>query len=221
MLRSWYPLAAEVLFGRVSGESLPTAGTSRPRGRRPGRSTTRDDVLAAAREAFSELGFEKATIRDIAARAGVDPALVMQFFASKHGLFVAAMELPFDPAAVVAAVLDGPESDLGVRMVATFLRMWDDPDSGPRMVGLLRAAATQEAAAARLRELIEDQILGPVADRLAGADARLRVQLVGSQLVGLGFARYVLRLEPLASAPADELCRRIGPTVQRYVSGPA
>jgi AcrR family transcriptional regulator len=177
-------------------------------------------VLAAARDAFAEHGFENATIRHIAARAGVDPALVMQFFSSKEGLFAAAMRLPFESQAVVSAILDGPKSRIGQRMVATFLRLWDDPDVGPQMVGLVRSAATHDSATARLRELVDGQILGPVAAGLSVADARLRAQLVGSQLVGLGLNRYVLKLEPLASAPAEELVALIAPTVQRYLTRP-
>jgi AcrR family transcriptional regulator len=192
--------------------------TSRPRGRRPGPSRTREDILAAARAAFAEDGFAGGTVRAIARRAGVDPALVIQFFGSKDELFAAAMELPFAGADVVARVLDGPRDQLGARMVTAFLDLWDDPQVGPRMLGLLRSAATHEAAARRLRELVEGQILGPVAASLDVPDAPLRAELVGSQLVGLGFARYVLGLEPLRSADRETLVRLLAPTVQQHLA---
>jgi AcrR family transcriptional regulator len=177
-------------------------------------------VLQGAREAFAEHGFNGATVRDIAARAGVDPSLVVQFFGSKESVFAAAMELPFDTEAVVAGLLRGPRSALGARMVRTFLTLWDHPDTGGRLLALLRSAATHDAAAQRLRELIESGILGPLARALDAPDAQLRAALVGAHLVGLGFARYVLRIEPLASEPADSLERRMGPTIQRYLTDP-
>jgi AcrR family transcriptional regulator len=193
-----------------------TADAPRRRGRRPGQSTTREEVLTAARAAFAEQGYEAATIREIARRAAVDPSLVVQYFASKERLFAAAMDLPFDPAAAVSAIVDGPPSAAGTRMVTTFLRLWDHPETGPRMLALLRSAATHPAAADRLRDLIDGQLLGPVAERLAAPQARLRAHLIGSQLVGLGFARYILRLEPLASASLEEICQLVAPAVQHY-----
>lgn len=180
----------------------------------------RQQVLQSAREAFAERGFNGATVRDIAARAGVDASLVVQFFGSKAGAFAAAMELPFETEEVVASLLRGPRSGLGARMVRTFLALWDQPETGGRMLALLRSAATHDAAAQRLRELIETGILGPLARALDAPDAQLRAELVGSQLVGLGFARYVLRIEPLASEPVQALEARVGPTIQRYLTGP-
>jgi AcrR family transcriptional regulator len=197
-----------------------TTSSSRPRGRRPGPTRTRQEILAAARAVFGERGFAAGTVKEIALRADVDPALVIQFFGSKQDLFVAAMELPFDPAAAVATIVTGRRSEIGARMVETFLRLWDDAEVGPRMLVLVRSAATHEAAAARLRELVETSILGAVAQELGVADAPLRVQLVAAQLVGLGFARHVLGLEPLASTDAAELRELVGPVIQRYLTGP-
>jgi AcrR family transcriptional regulator len=144
---------------------------------------------------------------------------VLQFFGSKEQLFAAAMELPFDSDQVVARILDGPRAQIGSRMLATFLEMWDSPEAGPRMVALIRSASTHERAADRLREIVVAEILEPVAAALDAPDARLRAALAGSQLVGLGFTRYVLGLEPLASAPPAELDRQIAPAIQRYLTG--
>jgi tRNA-Thr(GGU) m(6)t(6)A37 methyltransferase TsaA len=195
------------------------AVTSRPRGRRPGASRTRDDILAAARTAFAEHGFNGGTVRDIADRAGVDAALVMHFFGSKEQLFASAMELPFDSEQVVAAILDGPRDELGARMITAFLGLWEDPDVGPRMLGLIRSATTYEAAARRLRNLVDAEILRPVAEALETPDSRLRADLVGAQLVGLGFTRYVLGLEPLASADRETLQRLLAPSLQSHLTG--
>jgi AcrR family transcriptional regulator len=181
--------------------------------------SSRQEVLQAAREAFADHGFNGATVRDIAKRAGVDPALVLQFFDSKEGVFVAAMELPFESEQVVATILSADRGRLGETMVRTFVGLWDDAEIGPRMLALVRSAATHELAAARLRELVETQILGPVAHAFDAPDAPLRASLIGSQLIGLGFARYVLKLEPLASAPPDTLAAALGPTIERYLIG--
>lgn len=192
---------------------------ARPRGRRPGPSRTREEILAAARSAFAEAGFKATTIRQVAARAKVDPALVMQQFGSKQGLFDAAMELPFDAPAMVARVTDGPRTKIGERLVTEFLALWDDPEIGPQMVGLLRSATSDREAAELMRRVIGGRLMAPVA-RAAGLDeADLRAQLVWSQMVGLGMARYVLRLEPLAAAPASEVVAWLAPTVQRYLTG--
>jgi AcrR family transcriptional regulator len=189
------------------------------RGRRPGPSTTREEILHAAREAFAANDYTRTTLREIAKRAKVDPALVIQFFTNKDTLFAAAMELPFDSERIVSRVLDGGRRTLGRRLVRAFLEIWDDPETGSRMLALVRSAATHELAAERLRELVQGQILGPIAAALDAPDADLRANLVGSQLVGLGFARYVMRLEPLASTPREELEEFLGPTVQRYFTG--
>jgi AcrR family transcriptional regulator len=178
-------------------------------------------VLAGARATFAEHGYAGASIREIAGRAGVDPALVLQFFGSKDELFAAAMELPFDSSEAVEAIVSGPRAGIGRRIVMTFLRLWDDPAIGPQMVALVRSATTNEAAARRLRELVDGQLLGPVAEALGVPDGRLRAQAAGSHLVGLGFGRYIVRLEPLASASAEEIARLVAPAVQRYLTLPA
>jgi AcrR family transcriptional regulator len=177
-------------------------------------------VLRGARGAFAEHGFDGATVRDIAARAGVDPALVIQFFTNKEGVFAAAMELPFDAAAVVSAALQGDPAQLGARLVRSFVALWDDPEVGARTVALLRSASTHARAARALRELIDTRILAPIAAALHSPDATLRANLVSSQMVGLGFARYVLGLEPLASASPVEIEAYLAPTVQRYLTEP-
>jgi AcrR family transcriptional regulator len=191
-----------------------------PIGRRPGASTTREAILSAARNAFAEVGYERATIRLIARRAGVDPALVMQFFGSKDGLYAAAIGLPFNAAQVVASLLHGPKKTLGERIVRQFFGIWEDPESGPRMLGLLRAATSNPDAAKALATALAEQLLGPIAAALELPDRELRAQLTGAQLVGLAFTRYVLALESLASTDREAIVAAVGPTVQRYLTDP-
>lgn len=187
-------------------------------GRRPGESGTREAILDAARRTFADRGYEAATIRDIATRAGVDPALVYHFYGSKERLFTAAMELPFRPSEIIPALLaDGPDG-LGERILRMFLSVWDQPGASP-FVALLRSAASNEGAAAMLREFISREVIGRVARSLGVPHAELRASLVGSQISGLAMIRYVLRVEPLASADHDTVVASVAPTLQRYLTG--
>ena len=188
-------------------------------GRRPGASGTRAAILDAARASFAERGLSGTSVRAVAARAGVDPALVHHYFGTKSGLFAAAMELPLDPAAVVPVLLEPGLDGLGERLVRFFLRVWDEPGPRARIQAILRSALTEEAAAALLREFVTREVLGRVAAAIDADDAPLRASLAGTQLVGLGLLRYIVRVEPLASADADTVVAAIAPTLQRYLTG--
>jgi AcrR family transcriptional regulator len=189
-------------------------------GRRPGNSGTREAILDAARRAFAERGYQQATIREVAGLAGVDPALVHHYFGTKQDLFVAAVEFPVNPfEAFVALVSEEGLETLGERLLGLFLSVWDQTEQHSPMLALIRSAVSEERAAAMLREFITEEILGRIARELGTPDARLRTNLVASQLVGLVMARYVIRIEPLASTPALVLVAAIGPNLQRYITG--
>ncbi len=189
-------------------------------GRRPGESGTREAILEAARESFGANGYAGTTIRGIARAAGVDPALVHHFFGNKESLFGAALELPFDPAILLPQLIAQGREGLGERVISTFLAIWDaTPGQGP-MLALLRSAVADEQSAASLRDFLSRAVLRPLASASAGGDAELRATLAGSQVVGLAIARYVVRLEPLASTHAAVLARALGPTLDRYLNGP-
>lgn len=181
---------------------------------RPRRSdATRAAILAAARERFAADGYDRATIRGIGAAAGIDPSMVMRYFGSKEGLFAAAAEFELrlpDPR-------DLPREQVGVRIAAYFLERWEDDGS---LQALLRAGITNEAAAARLREIFSEQ-LAPLVARVAppGEDAAARAGLVAAQMLGVALTRYVLRLSPVAAMSRDELVGWVGPTLQRYLTG--
>ena len=188
-------------------------------GRRAGASSTREAVLEAARRRFAGHGYEAATIRAIAADAGVDPALVHHFYGSKEQLFVAAMHLRAVPSQLIARMVrDGPDR-LGERIARSVLELWDAPqgqESG--VVALLRSAMTNDAATRMLKEFVTSTVLGLIVDVLDVPDAAYRASLVASQLVGLGVVKYVVRIEPLASTPLEDLVVAIGPTLQRYLT---
>jgi AcrR family transcriptional regulator len=195
-------------------------------GRRAGDSGTRAAILDSARRLFAGHGYDSATIRAIAADAGVDPALVHHFYGSKERLFAAAMQLPVVPSEAITAALaagDRPAGvSLGEHLVRSALTLWETEGLREPFQGLLRSAVTSEQAAAMLREFLTEVILGPVAtvanDTEPGS-APFRASLVATQMIGLAMARYVLRFGPVASASQDELAAAIGPAVDRYLTG--
>jgi AcrR family transcriptional regulator len=188
-------------------------------GRRPGVSGTREAILDAARRAFAEHGYQHATIRGVADLAGVDPALVHHYFGTKQALFVAAVQLPVNPVSQLMAVLAEDPGQAGERLVELFLSIWDHAADQSPLLALVRSAVGDEPAAAMLREFITEEVLGQIAHRLGSPDAQLRATLVGSQIIGLAMARYIVKVEPLASAPAAQVVAAIGPTLQRYLTG--
>jgi AcrR family transcriptional regulator len=187
-------------------------------GRRPGRSGTREAILTAARESFTAGGYDRASIRDIARRAGVDPALVHHYFGTKHELFSAAMELPLDIASVVETIVHGDRERVGERVVALLLSVWDGRFDRSPLIALIRSAVTSEEAARMLREFMVSVLFVRVAEALDVPDAPLRASLVASQIMGLMVARYVVRVEPLASTPAPVVIAAVGPNLQRYLT---
>ncbi len=188
-------------------------------GRRPAGSGSREAILSAARQAFARHGYDGATVRGIAAEAEVDPALVHHFFGSKQGLFVAAMQFPVDPATVLPVLLAPGVEGLGERLVRFFLSLWESTGDRSRFLGLIRGAVSHEESAALLREFVTREVLGRVAAAVNESQPELRATLVGSQMVGLAMARYIVKLEPLASANVETVVAAIAPTVQRYLAG--
>ena len=193
---------------------------ARRTGRRPGNPDTREAILDAARKAFAERGYDAASIRQIATSAGVDPALVHHYFGTKEQLFLASVQVPIDPREMIPQVVAGGLDGIGERLVRTFVGVWDSP-RGATAAALLRSAVTNEWSARMLREFIITQILRRAVKQLDldAPEGPLRASLVASQLLGLAMARYILKVEPLASATADQLARAVGPTIQRYIAG--
>jgi AcrR family transcriptional regulator len=178
-------------------------------------------VLDAARAEFAARGFDAVTLRRVAARAGVDPAMVTHHFGSKDGLFRAVLDVRLDPATEIAAVLPGPREELAERLLTRLLVLWDSP-AGAATVAAVRTALQDEDGTALLGELLSSQVLRPLAEALPGPEEerRWRVDLVASQVAGMLLTRYVLRLEPLASAGHPALVGALAPTLQRYLTGP-
>jgi len=191
-------------------------------GRPAGSPPNREAILAAARDLFGARGYESSTIRAIAAAAGVDPALVIHYFGSKDQLFAAAVELPVSPSSVVPELLAGDSAGLGERLVRRFLDLWSAAPggSGGAMAGMMRAAVSHEGAARMVREFITREVLERIAESLDVPQPRLRAALAGSMLVGLAMTRYLIRVEPIASADRETLVACYAPLLQRLLTGP-
>lgn len=188
---------------------------ARRRGRRTAGQNTKAALLAAAKEVFAEQGFEVATVRTIASRGGVDPAMVNHWFGGKQGLFHAAIELPIVPAEVSARLIYGELESLGERMVRVFVAMCDN--IGGEFAALVRSIASQELAGRKLGEFVHN-IVDPVVATLPLDQLELRAALCCSHMIGLGMARYVLRTEPLATADPETVVALVAPSLQHYLS---
>lgn len=189
------------------------------RGRRPGTPDTRAAILSAARTRFAERGFAHTSVRSIAADAGVDAALVHHYFGSKDDLLVQALALPVDPRELLAPVVaEGPDG-AAERLLRVFLSVWDDPELQVGLVAVVRRA-TEPGGERLIRDGFLPVVLVPIAEGLGIDDPQRRMALVASQVIGLILTRYVLRVEPVASLPAEQVVATFAPTLQRYLTGP-
>ena len=189
-------------------------------GRRPGNPDTREAILAAARELFADRGFDATSIRSIATAAGVDPALVHHYFGTKDQLFVDSMQVPIDPGDALNRVLATGVDGAGERLVRMILGVWDSA-AGGAAAAIIRSAVSNELFARMMREFITHRILRRIAKDLdvPPQEGLLRANLVATQVAGLLMVRYIVKIEPLASASSDTVAALIGPTVQHYLTG--
>ncbi|AYF76182.1 TetR/AcrR family transcriptional regulator [Nocardia yunnanensis] len=188
-------------------------------GRRPGNSGTREAILDAARVRFAEVGFDKASIRSIATAASVDPALVHHYFGTKHELFAAALKLPVDPRDILSHFATVPVEDLGETIIRTVVTLWDSEIGVPTIAAFRTLLASDDPALART--FLLDIVLAAIRPRVdspPGTGAK-RAALAASQLAGLLVTRKILRIDPIASMPVEELAATVGPTLQRYFTG--
>jgi AcrR family transcriptional regulator len=192
-------------------------------GRRPGPNRTREALLAAARTQFAERGYAATTVRSVAAAAGVNAALIYHYFGTKERLYVAALDLPFNPVDVVTQQLAvGPRDQFAERLVRSFVGAWRDPVTGRALQAVLRRAAAEPTSAGLVRNLAEGVLL-PRASAALGVPP-LKLAAAMSHLVGLALAATILRIDPLATATNDELVDLVTPSVRIYLErspGPA
>lgn len=190
----------------------------RPVGRRGGDSDTRSAILDAALDMFAEQGFEKASMRAIASRAGVDSAMIRHFFGNKATLFVTTMADRTVIPERMGAALTGPPESLGIRLADAYLRLWEADDTRPILLGLVRSAMTSSQGAALLLEVIGGRIQ-EIAPFPAGADGRMRgFAFAATHLFGVAVGRHILQLPMLAGMSREEIVEAVGPTIQRYLT---
>ena len=178
-------------------------------------------VLEAARAAYAARGYLNTTIKGVAAAAGVAPDVVRRYYDNREALFAAAMRLPADPATSIAQLLAPGIDGLGERLVRVTLRMLDDPETRDQLAEMARAGAGATKATASIREFFESAVIDRVVGFLGVPDARMRVTLAMSYLIGVATSRYVLRVEPLASATEDEIVAMVAPAIQAALTTPA
>ncbi|MHB8295622.1 MAG: TetR/AcrR family transcriptional regulator [Acidimicrobiales bacterium] len=182
----------------------------------PRSARSRQAILEAARARFAAEGYEHTTVRAVAADAGIDASMVMRYYGSKDGLFVAAAEIDLH-----LPDLEGVECDrLGEVLARHFVSLWEGGRADDALVLLLRTATTHDGAAERLREIFATQAVPVIRAAVGGTEGERRAGLVGSQLLGVALCRYVLKLEPIASEAPERLAADIAGSVQRYLTGP-
>ncbi|MEU9416091.1 TetR family transcriptional regulator [Streptomyces sp. NPDC051000] len=197
----------------------PRRGPGRPRQDEaddgPG---TQERIRLAARSEFAARGYDKTSVRGIAKAAGVDPALVHHYFGSKDDLFAAAIEVSLEPALVVPQIVGSGPDGIGERLARYFLGIWENPATRAPLLAVIRSALTHEAAAAVLRRLILRRVLERVAADLDVPDPTFRAELAASHMIGIAILRYVVQIEPLASADPEAIVALVAPTLQRYLT---
>ena len=201
-------------------EDTQGRSTKTPRtGRRPGTSSTRQEILDAAARLFAERGYQGATMRAIAAAAGVDAALVVHFFGNKANLLSEAVQWPFDPEVEMPKLLVDGRRHVGRHLARLFVRTWDEEGTRNPILTVLRASIVEPQAAEMMGQFLRRRLFGPLMQELGSDRPDLRGNLAASQLIGLGLIRYVQRVEPLASAEPEEVVAWYAPTLQRYLAG--
>jgi AcrR family transcriptional regulator len=186
-------------------------------GRRTGETTSRHEILLAARELFAELGYDGTTVRAIARRAGVDPALIHHFFGNKDGVFHAAVQNAMPLADLGATLLEGGWDGLAERLLRGYLMLWEDGERGDAMAAIYRTALTHQAAQTQLDE-IREELTADLAATIGGKDAKQRSALIGAQLHGLAVDRYIFRLPPLATLSLNQLVRLMTPAIETLLT---
>lgn len=186
-------------------------------GRRPGTPDTREGIVTVARRRFATRGYDATSLRDIAADAGVDPALAIHYFGSKEGLFVAATGLPDGLPELFASLAALPRPDFAPALVRAYLHLIDSDESRNAILALVRSAVSNDRAAAMLREFLTAGLLPVIGRLISHPDAQLRAALVAAQLIGIATQRHVIRLEPLVRASPEEIVALVAPAIEQYL----
>jgi AcrR family transcriptional regulator len=186
-------------------------------GRRPGTPETREEILVTARRAFAERGYEATSLRSIAAKVHVDPALLVHYFGSKEGLFLATLEVTIGPSALFSGIDTLEVREAAELIVARYLALLDDEQTRDVVLSLVRSAVSSERAATMLREFLVSKMLSSLGLLVGRPDGQLRASLVVAQLVGIAMLRHVVRLDAVVRASRDELVSLVAPVLEGYL----
>ncbi|MEJ8636534.1 MULTISPECIES: TetR family transcriptional regulator [Streptomyces] len=178
----------------------------------------RERILEAARTEFAERGYDKTTVRGIARAADVDAALVHHYFGTKDEVFAAAIEVSFEPSLVVPVILGQGTDGIGERLARFFIGVWENPATRGPLLAIIRSALTHDAAATVLRGFLLRRLLEKIAGELDVPDPKFRAELAASHMIGIAILRYVIKVEPLASADPETIVEMVAPTLQRYLT---
>jgi len=176
---------------------------------------TRAAILKAAQELFAELGYERTTVRDIAARAAIDPAMVVRYFGSKDALFARATAIDLKLPDLTKAA----PAQFGEILIRHFLEVWEGPSSNGTLTILLRTSASDEDVAAKMRNVFAGQVLPMLARVAVPGEVATRAGLLSSQLLGLALCRYVLKVPPVVAMTPERIIACFGPVLQRHLTG--
>ena len=187
-------------------------------GRRSGSPDTRSEILESAKRVFGEMGYDRATIRGIAAEADVDPSLIYHYFGTKDELFAISIDIPIPPTETLREVFEGDSEGIGRRLAETFFLIWEEEQARTSLLGILRSAmGGEDQAVTAFRQFLTTAVLEQISPLIPGEDSKLRALLMASHLVGIAMTRYVMRFEPIASAPVDTIIELVSPRIQSYV----
>ena len=193
-------------------ESTPPRSATEPN--RGSSEQVRDAAIAAARNAFAAGSYARTTFKGLAAAAGVAPAVLRKYYDSKDAVFAAALRLPRDPVGAVPGLLAPGVEGLGERLVRFTLDTLDDPQVRSDLMSMMRSGASAAALTKSLQDYLDTTVIDRVVGALGVPDARMRVALISSYLIGIAAGRYVVRIEPLASASEEHVVRLVAPTIQ-------
>ena len=193
-----------------------TTGTALPGGTQRKSDRTRAAILDAARGQFQQQGYDRTSIRSVAAAARIDPSMVMRYYGSKQGLFAAAAHVDL----LLPNLSAVPPRKRGQALLEHFVRRWEGDLSDDVLLLLLRSAVTDEGAAERLRTVFQEQLVAALGAVYTPDEAVRRAGLIASQTLGLALGRHILRLPGLSDRPAADLVADLAPTIQRYLTAP-
>jgi AcrR family transcriptional regulator len=185
-------------------------------GRRPGGEDTKSQIVAAAQACFAQEGYDRTSLRKIAVQAGVDPALLLHYFGSKQQLFMAAMLPLFTGPQLLPGALEGDDKTRGLRLATLFITLISEPSVQTLLLGLFKSVSSENEAAALLRSFVHEAVITRIEPFLPGPNRGLQANIIGSQLLGIFIARYIVKIEPIASADTKELIEYLAPRLQAH-----